>query len=96
MAQGVINPVTVCSSSLAPGWATAGPVQHRGHRLCVGRKKELIVGPHLSVRRRGKRGTQAAAAAALGQRPAHAGEGRRGEGDGLRCGLEGEGEGEGA
>ena len=62
----------------------------------MGRKKELTIGPHLSVRRRGKRGTQAAAAAALGQRPALVGDGRRGEGDGMHCGPEGEGEGEGA
>ena len=62
----------------------------------MGRKKELTIGPHLSVRRRGKRGTQAAAAAALGQRPAHAGEERRGEGDGLRCTPEGKGGGRGS
>jgi hypothetical protein len=55
MAWGVINPVTVCSSSLTPGGATAGPVQRSRHRL-LGRKKKLTARSPLLARRRGRRG----------------------------------------
>ena len=61
--QVVVNPATVCSSSQSPRWAMARPICQCRCGLHMGRKKKLIVGPHLLVRRRG---TQAAAVAVLG------------------------------
>jgi hypothetical protein len=52
---GIINPATVCSSSLTPGGATAGPIQWSRHRL-RGRKKKLTARSPLSARRRRRRG----------------------------------------
>jgi len=63
-------------------------------RLHVRRKKELTARPYLLAKSGGRWRTRAAAAA-LGRRPFHAGEGE-GEGGGLRCGSKGEGAGEGA
>jgi hypothetical protein len=91
MAQGIINPMTMHSSSLMLGGATTGLVRQRRRGL-YGRKKKLKAGSHLSARRRGRRGGGLLLLLwswAIG-RPMQ--EGRRGWGW-LRCGPKGEGEG---